>query len=151
RITVTFPAGTDLTNFLNSQVYDTTAAPTTQIGNCSQSGTVATCGFFNGAAIPAGHAIRVVINGITSPGAGAKTLTVSTTSDPSARTSPTYSTTLVRSINLPAVLVNPPAPLGASLSYSSSLHAPPTGAPSRAANIRITLTFPAGTDLSNVS
>src|SRR4051794_30822951 len=35
HITIDFPAGTDLTNVINSQVYDTTTAPNTQIGNCS--------------------------------------------------------------------------------------------------------------------
>src|SRR4051794_28826833 len=44
HITISFPSGTDPTIQLSSQVYDTTTAPTTQIGNCSANGTTATCG-----------------------------------------------------------------------------------------------------------
>src|SRR3954452_11474595 len=118
RIVVTFPAGTDLSNVLNSQVYDTTAAPTTAIGNCGLSGTVATCGFFNGAAIPAGDSVKVVINGVTSPSAGDKTLTASTTSDPSPVTSTTYTIDPAQQITQPVVALTTTAPAAAPVSYT---------------------------------
>src|SRR3954468_3586209 len=151
RIVVTFPAGTDLSNVLNSQVFDTTAAPSTPMGNCGFNGTVATCGFFNGAAIPAGDSVKVVINGVTSPGAGSKTLTVSTTSDPSAVTSPAYTIVAANPLGHLAVDHHNPTPAaGGRTIYTITFTASATGGLSQPANSRIVVTFPAGTDLSNV-
>src|SRR3954451_12069055 len=151
RIVVTFPAGTDLSKVLNSQVYDPTAAPSTAIGNCGYSGTVATCGFFNGAAIPAGDSVKVVINGVTSPGAGSKTLTVSTPSDPSAVTSPAYAIVAANPLGHLAVDHGTPTPAaGGRTIYTITFTASATGGLSQPANSRIVVTFPAGTDLSNV-
>ena len=95
-ITLGFPAGTTFTSYNGSNVVDT-GAGSTAIGNCGGANTQArtiACTLFTGKSIPAGHVIVVTLAGITNPpGAGPYTLTASTTSDPAAVTSSSYSIT----------------------------------------------------------
>src|SRR5207248_1676922 len=70
QITISFPSGTNLSTFQNAQVFDTSSAtPTTSIGFCNVNTTtlVATCFLTGGSSIPAGHNVKVVLNGVTNP------------------------------------------------------------------------------------
>src|SRR3954471_20873683 len=128
KISITFPAGTDISSIFNSQVYDTTVSSSAVIGNCGASGQVATCGLFANQSIAGGHAVRVVINGITNPGAGSKTLTVSTTKDSMPVTSPSY--TIAAANPVSGVAVNPNSPTNAAggrTSYAITFKASATG------------------------
>ncbi|MGZ4223775.1 MAG: hypothetical protein ACXVSU_22275 [Solirubrobacteraceae bacterium] len=81
QITLTFPPSTDLTHLTGSSVADTTVS-NTSIGNCFRSApTVVTCGLFTGNTIGPGHAVRVVVTGVTNPSPFSNALVVSTTSD----------------------------------------------------------------------
>src|SRR3954453_4060252 len=128
KISITFPSGTGLSTIFNSQVFDTTAAPNTQIGNCGTNGQVATCSLFTGRSIGGGDAVRVVINGVTNPAAGSKTLTVSTTKDSMPVTSPPYS--IVAANPVTNVAVDPSSPTraeGGRTSYAITFKASSTG------------------------
>ena len=81
QITLTFPPSTDLTHLTGSSVADTSVS-NTSIGNCFRSApTVATCGLFTGNTVGPGHAVRVVVTGVTNPSPFSSALVVSTTSD----------------------------------------------------------------------
>lgn len=152
KITITFPSGTDLTKVVSSQVFDTTTAPTTQIGSCGASGLVETCSLFPSDAVGGGDAVKVVVNGVINPAtAGSQTLTVSTTGDPLAVTSPAY--TIARASTLTGLNADPSTPsnaAGARTTYTITFTASGTGGMTGAANSRIPVTFPAGTDLTSV-
>ena len=151
RIVITLPTGTDLSTGINGAVYDVTAAPATEIGNCGFSGQVATCGLFTNQTIPAGHVVKVVGNGITNPGAGSHTLTVSTTSDPATVTSPSYTMGISQLITQPVVTPSPNNPQASPVSYTITFTVSSSGGMNQAANSRITITFPTGTSLVNAT
>src|SRR3954454_13669597 len=91
RINVTFPGGTAFDGLASETVVDTTTGQ--DIGFCfSPAGLTIQCALDTNASIPAGRTVRIAFNGVTNPttAAATKTLTVSTTSDPSAITSANY-------------------------------------------------------------
>ena len=147
EITVSFPSGTGFTGYTGGAVVDTTSSPTTTIGSCgSPSGTVIKCGLFGGEAIPASHNVSITFSGITNPAAGTPTLSVSTTSDPAAVTSPAFSVVAANQVSaLSVALSNPSAAAGARTQYVVGFHVSSTGGMSRAANSEITVSFPSGT------
>ena len=51
QITIIFPAGTNLATVNNTSILN---SANTDIGSCSETGLVATCGFFGGTSVPAG-------------------------------------------------------------------------------------------------
>jgi hypothetical protein len=142
-ITLQFPAGTTFDGFNNSSVVDTTAG-TTAVGSCGGANTatrVVTCSLFGGDAIPAGHAVRVTLNGISNPAASGS-LALSTSSDTGV--APAVSVVPAQAIS---GLTTTPASStpGAVTNYAIAFSTSPVGALSNAANSAITLVFPAGT------
>ena len=146
EILLTFPAGTNLTTYFTSSVRDGTG---TNVGGCNNDvGQTITCFLFTGQTIDANENVTVTINGITNPGtAGPRTLTVSTTSDPTTVTSATYTIVANNPISQPQVTLSSPPP-GAVSNYTITFATSATGALSQSAGSEITLTFPAGTNLT---
>src|SRR3954447_21116448 len=75
-ITITFPDGTDVSGQFTAQVLDTTTAPNTNIGFCTDSGQNVKCSLNSGKSIGGGDTVKVVLHGIINPGAGATHLFV---------------------------------------------------------------------------
>ena len=148
EILLTFPAGTNLTTYFTASVRDGTG---TNVGGCNNDvGQTITCFLFTGQTIDANENVTVTINGITNPGtAGPRTLTVSTTSDPTTVTSATYTIVANSPISQPQVTVTSPSnAAGAKTNYQVAFTTSATGALSQAAGSEILLTFPAGTNLT---
>ena len=81
RITITFPAGTNLAPLTNSSVRDTTT--NTAVGSCGvPTGQVFSCGLSGGGSIPSGDSVQVELDGVTNPNAtSSESASISTTSD----------------------------------------------------------------------
>src|SRR5207302_936175 len=152
QITISFPAGTDLSTVVSTQLYDTTVSSSNSIGFCGNLNNtthVATCGPTGSNTIPAGHNVKVVLNGATNPTTPSTTLTltVGTTSDPSPVTSPNYTGQTAQQVSNVAVDNTAPSnAAGARTGYAISFTASSTGGLASVANSQITISFPAGTD-----
>ncbi len=153
KITITIPSDANLSTIVNSAVFDTSVSTTTSVGSCSQSGQVATCGLFGGRSIPSGHSITVELDGVTNPTAAAanKTLTVSTTSDVPTITSATYTIDPGGQITNTTVGLSNQSPGAAGVKYLVGFVTSSTGGLSSAANSKITIALPAGTNLVPVT
>ena len=151
-VTITFPAGTDTGTLVGpSSLTDVTAGKV--VGDCfSSSATVATCVLFGGDSIAAGDEVSAELDGVTNPGSPTGgpqtlTLTVSTTSDPTAVTSPTYVVQPSQQVSGVSVSeASPSAAAGARTVYTVGFTASGFGGLSAAADSDVTITFPAGTD-----
>ena len=151
QITVTFPQGTDLSKVFTSSVRDTST--NTLVGSCNASGLTATCSLFSGASTNPGDNLTVTLNEVINPTTVASnyTVSVSTTSDPTAVTSQNYSVVSAHTITQPTVTNSAPsAAAGARTVYTVGFTASSTGGLSQAGGSQITVTFPQGTDLSKV-
>ena len=145
-ITVTLPAGTSLAHFLNGAILD----GATQVGGCfvtDQGGTVVTCAVYSGTTTAAGDTITTELNGIVNPTAP-KTykLTVSTTSDIAAVTSPNYTVTAVSGVTAAKVVPNSIKNGASNVTYAVSFKAA-TGL-AGASGSTVTVTLPAGTGVN---
>jgi hypothetical protein len=152
RIDLVFPAGTSFTGYSGSTVVDTTAGPA-DIGFCD-SGTEATltirCFRDSSGTLPAGHDIRVTLNGIINPGSSGP-LTVTTNPDSGPATA-TVSVQAAHTIGTPDVQFNSPTPArGGRTVYAIAFAASSTGGIAYAANSTITLKFPTGTSFDGYS
>ena len=155
-ITITFPSGTGLGNLSNDFVTDTTSGQRVG-GDCNNTTTanplVETCFIFNGDTVTATDAITVELDGVTNPSTVTTqdTVSVFTTSDTSATSSP-YSVFGSNPALSASVTDSPPsAAAGARTTYKVSFTTSSTGALSGAAGSTITITFPSGTGLGNLS
>src|SRR3954452_823367 len=153
RIDVIFPTGTSFEGLASETVVDTTTGQ--DIGFCfSPSGLTIECALDTNASIPAGRTVRIAFNGVTNPPttpSTTKTLTVSTTSDPSAVTSANYAVTAAGSLS--AITVDnttPTTAAGGRTNYLVQFTLSASGALSAAANSRIDVTFPTGTTFSGL-
>src|ERR1700722_10584619 len=106
-VTIALPAHTGLGSFFNgsSSPLDVGA---TQVGYCEPTDTSAatptvTCYLNGGATVGASATVTATLNGGTNPPAGPLILAVSTSSDVTPVTSPTYTVTAARSVSQPAV------------------------------------------------
>ena len=153
KITITIPSDASLSTIVNSAVFDTSVSTTTSVGSCSQSGQVATCGLFGGRSIPSGHSITVELDGVTNPTTAAanKTLTVSTTSDLPTITSATYTIDPGGQITNATVDLSNQSPGAAGVKYLVGFVTSATGGLSSAANSKIAIALPAGTNLVPVT
>src|SRR4051812_5245257 len=146
QITLTFPAGTGF-----SPGYDDSSVVVggVEVGTCGgASGTTVVCFIAFGKAIAAGTPVTIMLNGITNPGQGAKSLSVATTSDPAAQPG-SYTVGPANMIGAPSVsIANPTDAAAARTIYTIGFTTSSTGAMSYEANSQITLTFPAGTGFS---
>ena len=146
-ITVKLPPGTGLSALADSPV--TVAG--NQVGDCFMQATaVVTCDIDGGDKVAAGAAVTVTLFGVTNPAtAKAYTLTVSTTADTTAVTSPSYTVTGAKGVSSPSVAISPPsAAAGALTTYSLGFATSSTGGLSGDAGSAITVKLPAGTGLS---
>ncbi len=154
QITLSAPAGTvfpvDNLNGVEgaviNDVYDVTAGQDlgySRGGALSNGGTTAT--WTVEPLIPAGHEIRLTIEGMTNPAAGSHTMKISTSSDPTVIRTPSYSTTPMQVIGSPSLEVTQPAVAHESgVTYTVQFTTSSTGE-LVAGNGQITLTAPAGT------
>ena len=119
----------------------------TSVGSCSSPvGQTITCSFFGGAAVAGGDEVEITFNGVTNPSAGSYTIDVSTTSDTSTATSPSYSVAPAGSLTGVSLDNTTPSDgAEARTQYVAQFTVSATGGMSQAANSRITVTFPAGT------
>src|SRR3954454_16726621 len=146
QFTLVFPAGTGF-----SPGYDDSSVVVggVEVGTCGgASGTTVVCFIAFGKAIAAGTPVTIMLNGITNPGPGAKSLSVATTSDPAAQPG-SYTVGPANTIGAPSVsIANPTDAAAARTIYTIGFTTSSTGAMSYEANSQITLTFPAGTGFS---
>jgi hypothetical protein len=149
-ITIVLPTGTGLSNLTSSPV----KVGATQVAACYLStGTTVSCGIYNGATVAASTTVAVALNGVNNPATtGTKTLKVSTTSDATAVTSPSYTITAAKSLTNVTVAVSPPSSaVNALTTYNIGFTTSTTGGLSGTAGSSITIVLPAGTGLSNLT
>ena len=148
-ITITFPSGTGLTNVSSSSILN---AGNQSIGDCSenQNTLTATCQFFNSEAVAAGAQLTIQLGGVTNPGSGSQTLMVQTTSDPTS-VNGTFTDAATNQISQPVVTLSNASAGAGAVAYSVTFTTSSTGGLSTLANSVITITFPSGTGLTNVS
>jgi hypothetical protein len=103
RLTFTFPAGTTFADWNGAVIHDLTRG--LDVGACSSpSGTAVECWLYSDRTVSANTALRVTFHDVTNPpSAGPHRLTVATTSDTPAVTSPEYSQGEVQPPPPPAV------------------------------------------------
>jgi hypothetical protein len=145
-VTLTFPAGTAFSIFAG--VFSLTDVTTSAVvGGCgSQSGTVVTCDVSSGDAIHANDTVIATLGGVSNPATvGSYTLSVSTSSDPTAVTSPAYRVVANHSLTAVKAIITPTAATSARAVYLVSYKTSSTGALSNAAGSQIALTIPTGT------
>src|SRR3954469_5375632 len=147
-ITLAFPAGSGFAGYGGSAVFDTDVSTTRSIGACAGARTLTvSCGLDLDQAIPAGHHVRVVLNGITNPPAGTPCVTVSTSS-PTQAAVPSAPFSVVAANPVSAVTADNSTPTraaGGRTVYAVGFTTSRTGGISRAANSAVELVFPAGT------
>ncbi len=153
-ITITFPSGTGLTNVNSSQIL----ASNQNIGDCSvnQANLTATCAFFSNETVGAGSPLTIQLGGVANPpvnptGAPTQSLTVQTTSDPTAVAASFPVVTNNPITKLSVTNSSPTDAAGARTVYSIEFDTSTTGGMSTLANSAITITFPSGTGLTNVN
>ncbi|MDA0184717.1 hypothetical protein OJ997_30725 [Solirubrobacter phytolaccae] len=136
RIAVTLPAGTGTAGWQTGTIRDLTR--NLDVGSCAiPIDGVSRCGFFSTGFVAPGDEVEVILRGLTNPAAGAKTVSVATTSDLPAVASTPF--TVVAGGALTGVSVRFGLPSQVQLTTS------PTGGLAGEIGSRIRLTFPAGT------
>ncbi len=148
QITITFPSGTDLSKVDNSSILN---SANTDLGSCSETGLVATCGFFGGNSVAAGAPVTVVLDAVTNPASGSPALTAQTTSDTTAVRSSSYSVVAAHQVSQPSVSLSNSSPTATGVTYAITFNTSSTGGLSSAADSQVAITFPTGTDLSKVN
>src|SRR3954471_17816497 len=141
QITLTFPAGTGF-----SPGYDDSSVVVggVEVGTCGgASATTVTCFVGFNRTIAANAAVTVILNGLTNAAQGARSVAVSTTSDPAPQPA-SYTVGPAHPITNLGVQVGTAA-ASTPTRYTITFDASPTGALSYSANSEIRLAFPAGT------
>ena len=154
-ITITFPAGTVLSNVNSSEIL---TANNTNIGDCSlnQNNLTATCTFFSNETVGAGSPLTIQLGGVGNPpvnptGGQTQSLSVDTTSDttPVSASFPVVANNPITKLSV--TNATPTNAAGGRTVYSITFDTSTTGGMSTLANSAITITFPTGTVLSNVN
>src|SRR3984885_7068248 len=156
-ITISFPTGTGLGILSDDSVTDTTSG--LEVGdNCNDTANenrlVETCYIFDEDTIAAGNAVTVELDGVTNPStvSTTDTVSVSTSSDTTSATSSPYSVVASNPVPSASVTDSPPsAAAGARTVYKVSFGTSSAGGLSWVAGSIITISFPTGTGLSNLS
>ena len=147
-ITVNLPPGTGLSDFnANSMV----TVSGNQVGVCAiASATQVSCGIFSGDTVPASTAVTLTLDGVNNPAtAKACTLSLFTTSDTTAVTSPSYTVTSATKIGALSVKPSSTLPGATNVTYAVQFTAA-TGLAGNSGS-SVTLTFPVGTSLAGLS
>lgn len=147
KVLVTFPAGTDLSNETSSPLMKGAL----QVGGCFNTGALtAFCGVYAGSSVPAGSTLTAVINGVHNPpSVGSYTLKVSTTSDVTNVTSPSFNVTAETAISHVTVTSSSVLPSTTNVTYTVSLQLA-TGLAGDTGSV-VPIVFPAGTGLGSVT
>ncbi len=123
----------------------------TEVGECEDSGTTTdTCVIFSGDTVAASTTVSMVLNGVVNPSAGSKTLTISTSSDTTPVTSPSYSVTAAQPVSAVTVGLSSSVPHATGVTYTIGFKTSATGALSGDAGSTITVTAPAGTGFGSL-
>ena len=145
-ITVNLPSGTGVSGWQSGTVRNVTTS--TDVGSCPQpsSGPTTTCTFFSSGVVNGGDRLEINLRGLTNGTAGAKTLSVSTTTDLPAVTSNAFTVVPAGALTTPTVAIADPSPAtGAITRYVTDFRVSGTGGLSGEAGSSITVTLPAGT------
>jgi hypothetical protein len=150
-IAITLPPGTTVAAFHGGAILD----GATQVGGCLVPDTtkpVVDCYVYSGATTAAGDTLTTVLNGITNPTAPKTTykLTVSTTSDPTTITSPSYSVVAAHDLaNLTVAIAAPSSSAKALTTYAVAFKASATGGMAGDTGSLIDITLPSGTSIAD--
>ena len=159
-ISISFPSGTGVSKLTNAGIVtDNTTSGHPQVGgDCSFLGTSVTCIIFNGSSVAGGDTVTVELDGVVNPSTPSApnnpySASVMTSSDNLAATaSNTYTVLAEQSISNVTVTNTPPTTAtNAPTVYKTTFTTSSTGGMSGAAGSTITLTFPSGTGLSNLT
>src|SRR3954447_8035067 len=153
-ITLVFPAGTGFAGYSGSAVYDSDVSTANPIGSCGGVATLTiSCGLNSGQQIPAGHRVKVVLDGIANPPAGTPCLTISTSSPRQAAVESAPFTVVAANRLTGATVDNtsPTTAAGGQTVYAVSFRTSRTGGLSREASSAIRLVFPTGTTFGGYS
>ena len=159
-ISITFPSGP-----VSASSRTPESSPTTRPsahpqvgGDCSFLGSSVTCIIFNGSSVAGGDSVTVELDGVINPATPSNandpySASVMTSSDNLAATpSNTYTVLAAQSVSNVTVTNTPPTTAtNAPTVYKTTFTASSTGGMSGAAGSAITLTFPSGTGLSNLT
>jgi hypothetical protein len=151
-ITMVFPAGTGLSSLPSATLTDTTTGQPVGFANDSSTTTLSFI-FFGGAVVHAGDAVSADVEGAVNPAAASSTytVTVSTSSDTTPVVSSHYAIVAKHTVSIPMVSPTSHTPGATNVGYTVTFKASATGGLSAAAASTITMTFPAGTNLSSLT
>ena len=111
-----------------------------------------TCYVYGGDTVGASTTVTATLTGVTNPPAGSPTLAVSTTSDVTPATSPTYTVTADRSVSGVRVTITPPTSAAGGLTtYVVSFTTSSTGALDGDSGSTVTIALPANTGLGSLN
>jgi hypothetical protein len=144
KITIVLDAATGFTAYNGGSPV---VVGSTTVGQCSHnSGSTLSCYIYNGSSIAASTTVAITLLGVTNPPANSYTLTVSTTSDLSPVTSPTYTITAAHPLtNVTVAAPSPSTAAGAQTNYQIGFKTSSTGGLAGSAGSRITIVLAAGT------
>ncbi len=109
-----------------------------------------TCYVYGGDTVAASTTVTATLTGVTNPPVGSPTLDVSTSSDVTPATSPSYTVTATRSVSGVGVTVSPPTSAAGGLTtYAVSFTTSSTGALDGYSGSTVTIALPANTGLGS--
>ena len=155
-VTVALPANTGLGSF-NTGTISSLDVGATQDGYCGATDTSAstptvTCYVYSGDTIAASTTVTATLNGVTNPPAGSPTLDVSTTSDVTPVTSPSYTVTAARSVSGVGATITPPTSAAGGLTtYAVSFTTSSTGGLDGNSGSTVTIALPPNTGLGSLN
>ena len=150
-ITIDLPTGTGLAFLIGATLDD----GTNTIGYCNAATTsppVAECYVYSGQSSKAGDTLTATLNGVTNPTvAKAYTLSLSTSSDTTVVTSPSYTITPATAVSAVVVTTTNNLAAAKNVSYMLSFKTSTTGALSGTTGSTITIDLPTGTGLATLA
>jgi hypothetical protein len=142
RIDIVLPGSTSFLGWAGGTV----TVGTEDVGNCATSGSTIQCSLFTGKTVAAGATVKLALNGLANTvDVGAHTITIDTTSDTGADSSPFTVTAANPLSGLSVVNANPSAAAGARTRYVVTFTTSATGGLANTANSRIQIPFQSGT------
>ena len=155
-VTIALPVNTGLGSF-NDGTTSSLDVGATQDGYCAATDTststpTVTCYVYGGDTIAASTTVTATLIGVTNPPAGSPTLDVSTTSDVTPVTSPSYTVTAARSVSGVGVTISPPTSAAGGLTtYAVSFTTSSTGGLDGTTGSTVTIALPPNTGLGSLN
>jgi hypothetical protein len=148
-VSVVFPSGTTFGSMTSSTLSD----GVNPVGGCTwEGGTLVQCFVYGGTTLAASHTAVATLNGVTNPVAGTYHLSVSTSKDTAAQTSPNYTVTAKTGLASASVVMSAPtSSAGGATSYVVSFKTSATGALAGDTGSLINIVFPAGTSFASMT